>query len=114
MSTSIEEFARTYIAAWSTDDPVERHRLIDTVYAEEAEFFADEPGDSSVECHGRAEIYQNITQVNERLTQGAGLVTTGTGASENHDLLRVSWQMSTSNGDIAAEGDGTCSLATGL
>ncbi len=103
-SGSSEEFARTYIAAWSTEDGAERRRLIDQLYAEDAAFLADEPGDPPVERHGRDEIMANITEVNQRLTQGAGLATTGTGVAANHDLLRVSWRMTTADGTVAVTG----------
>lgn len=103
-SGSGDEFARTYIAAWSTTDHAERSALIDRLYAEDAGFYADEPGDAPVECHGRAEIMANITQVNQRLTQGGGLSTAGTGVVENHDLVKVSWQMTTADGDVALTG----------
>lgn len=103
-SMSVEDFSHDYITTWSTEDDGERQRLIDQLYADDATFFADEPGDDPVERHGRAEIMQNITQVNERLTQRAGLATTQTGVVENHDVLRVSWQMTTADGTIALTG----------
>lgn len=103
MSTA-DELAHDYIAAWSTPDAQERRQLIDLVYAADAEFFADEPGDEPLRCRGRAEIMQNITRVNQRLTQGAGLATTRTGLVENHDLVRVSWSMTTPAGDVALRG----------
>lgn len=99
-----EQFVRSYIAAWSTQDGDERRRLIDQVYAEDAEFYADEPGDAAVQCRGQAEIMENITQVNERLSQGSGLATESTGFVENHDLLKVSWKMTTPDGDVAMTG----------
>lgn len=99
-----QELVSAYIAAWSTKDSDERRRLIDRVYAEDAEFFADEPGDPAVQRRGRAEITENITQVNERLTQGIGLTTDSTAYVENHDLLRVSWQMTSPDGDVAMTG----------
>ena len=99
-----EEFARTYIAAWSTEDADERRGLVDQLYSEEAEFFAAEPGDAAVERRGRTEIFDNISDVNERLTQRSGLATTGTGVSVNHDLLRVSWEMTTADGGTALRG----------
>lgn len=102
--TALEEFVRTYIAAWSTKDSTERRTLIHHLYADSAEFYADEPGDEPVQRHGRAEIEEDITQVNQRLTQGSGLITEGTGFVENHDLLRVSWKMTTPDGTPALTG----------
>jgi hypothetical protein len=102
--TTDEQFVSSYIAAWSTRDGDERRRLIDRVYAADATFYADEPGDVAVQRHGRAEIMENITQVNERLTQGSGLATQRTAFAANHDLLRVSWKMTTPQGDVAMSG----------
>ena len=102
--TVLAEFVRTYIAAWSTQNSAERHTLIHHLYAECAEFFADEPGDEPVQRHGRAEIEENITQVNQRLTQASGLATKSTGFVGNHDLLRVSWTMTTPDGTPALTG----------
>ena len=100
-----EQFVSTYIAASAEhQDDDERRRLIDQLYAVNAEFYADEPGDAPVVRHGRAEIMENITQVNQRLTQGSGLATQITGFVENHDLLRVSWRMTTPTGDVALVG----------
>ncbi len=47
---------------------------------------------------------ENITQVNERLTQGSGLATESTAFVKNHDLLRVSWKMTTHDGNVAMTG----------
>lgn len=99
-----EQFVTSYIAAWSTQDSDQRRRLIDQLYAEDAEFYAEERDDDPVQCRGRAEIMENITQVNQRLTQGAGLVTESTGSVENHDLLRVSWKMIAPDGTLAMTG----------
>lgn len=99
-----EQFVDSYIAAWSTQDSDQRRRLIDRLYAEDAKFYADEPGDDPVQRRGRAEIMDNITQVNQRLTQGTGLVTESTGFVENHDLLRVSWKMTAPGGNVAMTG----------
>lgn len=46
----------------------------------------------------------NITQVNRRLTQDAGLATRSTGFVENHDLLKVTWEMTTPDGTVAMTG----------
>ena len=102
--TTDEQFVSSYIAAWSTRDGDERRSLIDRVYAADATFYANEPGDEAVQRHGRTEIMENITQVNERLTQGSGLATQRTAFAANHDLLRVSWQMTTPEGDVAMSG----------
>lgn len=99
-----EQFVDAYIATWSTQDSAERQRLIDELYAPDAEFFADEPGDDAVQHRGRTAILGNITQVNRRLTQEAGLATRSTGFVENHDLLRVTWEMTTPDGNVAMTG----------
>lgn len=65
-----EQFVSSCIAAWSTQDSDQHRRLIDQVCAEDAAFYADEPGDDPVQRRGRAEIMDNITQVTQRLTQG--------------------------------------------
>jgi hypothetical protein len=101
---STSEFVHSYINAWSTTDITQRQTLIHHLYADSAEFYADEPGDEPVHRHGRTEIEENITQVNERLTQGSGLATESTGFVENHDLLRVSWKMTTPDGTPALTG----------
>ncbi len=102
--SALSEFVHTYIAAWSTQDSAERRTLIHRLYADSAEFFADEPGDEPVRRHGRAEIEENITQVNQRLTQAGGLATENTGFAGNHDVLRVSWKMTTPDGTTALTG----------
>lgn len=99
-----EHLVDAYIATWSTPDSAERRRLIDALYAEAAEFFADEPGDAGVHHQGRTAIMDNITQVNRRLTQDAGLATRSTGFVENHDLLKVTWEMTTPDGNVAMTG----------
>ena len=104
MDDLTEHFVSSYIAAWSTQDSDERRRLIDQLYAEDAEFYAHEPGDDPVQRRGRDEIMDNITQVNQRLTQGSGLATESTGFVENHDLLRVSWKMTAPDGNVAMTG----------
>lgn len=43
-------------------------------------------------------------QVNKQLVVRNGLITECSGYSENHDTLRVAWQMKTPNGDIALKG----------
>ncbi len=91
------------IAAWSTQDSDQRRRLIEQLYAEDAEFYA-EPGDDPVQRRGRTEIMDNITQVKRRVTQGVGLTTESTGFAENHDLLRVSWKMTAPDGNVAMAG----------
>lgn len=101
---AIEQFVKNYIDAWSTTNENERRQLIEKVYSTSAEFYANEPGDEAVEHHGLEKIYENITQVNERLVIGNGLITELTSYSENHDTLRVTWQMKTINGNIALTG----------
>lgn len=102
--TNLEQFTKDYIQAWSTTDTTERQELIKKVYATSSKFYANEPGDESVEHHGLESIYDNITQVNERLVIGNRLITEFIGYSENHNTLRVTWQMKTPNGDIAMKG----------
>lgn len=102
--TNLEQFIKDYIQTWSTSDSKERQILIEKVYSTSSIFYANEPGDESVEHQGLEKIYDNITQVNERLVIGNGLITEPTGYSENHNTLRVTWQMKTPNGDIAMKG----------
>lgn len=102
--TNLEQFTKDYIEAWSTTNPNERQQLIEEVYATSVEFYANEPGDDAVEHHGLEKIYENITQVNERLVVGNGLITESTGYSENHNTLRVTWQMKTPNGEVVMKG----------
>lgn len=102
--TNLVQFTKDYIDAWSTTDANERHKLIEKVYATSAEFYANEPGDDAVEHFGLDKIYGNITQVNERLVVGNGLITENTGYSENHNTLRITWQMKTKNGEVAMKG----------
>ena len=40
----LEQFARSCVQAWSTEDDAARRVLIDRLYAELAVFCADEPG----------------------------------------------------------------------
>ncbi|WP_437770450.1 hypothetical protein [Arthrobacter sp. KNU40] len=103
-STNTEEFAKDYIDAWGTKDDAVRRELVAKVYAGDAAFHADEPGDGPVEYHGTADIEANITRVNQRLVQDKGLITESTGFVANHDALRVSWRMITPNGNVAMTG----------
>ena len=98
------QFVNDYISAWSTTDATERRALIQKLYAPTIDFYANEPGDGPVERHGLTEMMDNITQVNGRLTQEKNLLTESTGFSVNHDVVRVSWKMTTPNGDIAMSG----------
>lgn len=102
--TNLVQFTKDYIEAWSTTDANERQLLIEKVYETSAEFFANEPGDDAVKHLGLEKIYGNITQVNERLVVDNGLITENTGYSENHNTLRVTWQMKTPNGEVAMKG----------
>lgn len=102
--TNLEQFTKDYIEAWSTTNDNDRKRLIEKVYSTSAEFYANEPGDDAVEHRGLEKIYGNITQVNERLVVGNGLITESTGYSENHNTLRITWQMKTPNGEVAMKG----------
>lgn len=97
-------FVKNYIAAWSTTNSDERKQLIEKTYSASAEFYANEPGDEAVEHHGLERIYGNITQVNERLVIGNRLITELISYSENHDTLRINWQMKTPDGNIVMKG----------
>jgi hypothetical protein len=101
---STTDFVKDYINAWSTKDDATRKELVAKVYANDAIFFADEPGDGPVKHLGRADITANISRVNVRLVQGKGLLTESTGHAVNHDALRVSWQMMTPDGTVAMRG----------
>ncbi len=102
--TKLKQFVKDYIETWCTTNPEVRKRLIEKVYSSTAKFYAEEPGDKAVEHHGLEEIFENITQVSERLVIGNGLITESTGYSKNHDALKVSWEMKKPNGDIAMKG----------
>jgi hypothetical protein len=102
--TNLVQFSKDYIEAWSTTDANERRKLIEKVYSTSAEFYANEPGDNAVEHLGLEKIYENITQVNERLVVGNGLITENTGYSKNHNTLRVTWQMKTPTREVAMKG----------
>jgi hypothetical protein len=103
-SDGTDNFVKSYIDAWSTKDDTEREELVAKVYADDAAFYANEPGDGPVEHHGVADITANITRVNVRLVQGKGLITESTGFAVNHDVLRVSWRMITPDGKVAMTG----------
>jgi hypothetical protein len=103
-TNNVEEFVKDYINAWSTTDAGARKALVAKVYADDVDFYANEPGDGPVEHHGVAEITANIARVNARLVQGKGLITESTGFSVNHDALKVSWQMMTPDRKVAMTG----------
>jgi hypothetical protein len=103
-SASTTDFVKTYIAAWSTKDSATRQELVVKVYANDAAFFADEPGDGPVKHIGIADITANISRVNERLVQDKGLFTESTGHAVNHDALKVSWRMMTPDRTVAMTG----------
>jgi len=44
-STNVEEFVKDYINAWSTTDAGARKALVANVYADDVDFYANEPGD---------------------------------------------------------------------
>ena len=100
----LEQFVKDYIETWSTKNSNDRQRLIEKVYSPSANFYANEPGDDAVELQGWNKIFENITRVNERLVIGNGLITELTGFSENHNALRITWQMKTPKGDIVMKG----------
>ncbi len=105
MSTETDGlFADNYIAAWSTTDLTTRTELVALTYAPDAIFFANEPGDQPVELHGLAKITANISDVNKRLVQEKGLSTEKTAVSVNHDLMKVSWQMTTPDQQVVMTG----------
>ena len=101
---NVEQFVNHYIEAWSTQNTQLRNKLVKQVYSEQAEFYADEPGDEAVAYCGLDEIYTNISQVNERLVVGNGLITESKDFSENHETVRIRWQMKKPDGEIALEG----------
>jgi hypothetical protein len=100
----LELFVANYIKAWSTEDDNLREELVTKLYSSDADFYADEPGDGPVKRHGIAEIINNIKQVNVRLVQGKGLFTESTGYAVNHDVIRVSWKMTTPDGNVVMTG----------
>lgn len=100
----LEQFVDNYIETWSTKNSDKRRELIEKVYSTSAKFYAKEPGDEAVELQGWNKIFENISQVNERLVVGNGLITELTGFTENHNTIRVTWQMKTSKGEIAMKG----------
>jgi hypothetical protein len=102
--TDLEQLVKDYIEAWSTTNANHRKQFIEKVYSTSAEFYANEPGDEAVEHHGLEKIYGNISQVNNRLVVENGLITECTGYAENHDALRVCWQMKMPDGNIAMKG----------
>ncbi|MBB6369696.1 hypothetical protein [Chryseobacterium shigense] len=104
ITTDLEQFVKAYIAAWSATDREERKYLVEKVYNISAEFFADEPGDHAVKHSGIGVILENITQVNKRLTVDNALTTECTGFSENHNIIRVAWQMKDKDDRIAMKG----------
>lgn len=103
-NNNLDQLVSDYIKAWSTTNPDNRQNLIESVYSNNAKFFANEPGDEAVEYQGWKKIHENITQVNNRLTIENGLITELTSFTENHRSLRVTWQMKTTNGEIALKG----------
>ena len=99
-----ERFVKDYIDAWSTQDDAARKELVAKVYADDADFYTDEPGDGPVEHHGLTDITAKIGRVNARLVQGKGLITKSTSFAANHSALKVSWQMMTPDGHVAMTG----------
>lgn len=100
----LDVLANHYIDAWSTTNGETRKSLISKVYSTEAEFYANEPGDEAIKHVGLDAIFQNISQVNDRLVTTNGLITKLISFSKNHDVLRVSWEMITTDGEIALKG----------
>jgi hypothetical protein len=57
--TADEIFVKDHIATWSVEET--RKSLRGKLYADGAVFYAHEPNDDAVECHGVADITANIT-----------------------------------------------------
>ena len=113
MTTSeLEKLVNDYIDTWSTTDSKHRQELVEKMYSQTAEFYAEEPGDNAVNHKGTDAIFGNISQVNDRLVVGNKLSTELTTYSVNHNSLKVSWQMKTSNGDLALKGTNFLQLDT--
>ena len=102
--SSTDQFVQAYIGAWSTEDAAKRQQLVTSLYAEDAAFYAHEPGDGPIERYGVADITVNIAGVNGRLVRDNGLRTESTGFVVNHDVLKVSWRMLSSDGHVALTG----------
>ncbi len=102
--TNLDQFVKTYISAWTTIDAAARKKLIAQSYSSDAKFFADEPNDEPVQHFGLQAIFENITQVNQRLSIENGLATECLDYAGNHQALRVRWQMKGPDGGIALKG----------
>ncbi|WP_343618605.1 hypothetical protein [Flavobacterium sp.] len=104
MKKKLDQFVNDYIETWSTVDSQIRKRLVEKVYSNSAEFFVNQPEGSPTKHSGAEAIFKNISNVNERMVIGDKLETEFTGYSENHDTLKVTWQMKTINGEIVVKG----------
>ena len=98
------KFAEEYIQTWSVTDDTLRQGLIAKLYADNATFYAAEPGDEAIEVHGHEAIANNIKHVNERDIQGRGIRNQFVSFAVNHDMVKVSWRMLAPDDAIVANG----------
>lgn len=99
-----QTFVDDYIKTWATTDDTERSELANRLYADDATFYAAEPGDEAIDVHGPAAIAGNIRHVNVRDTQNNGIRIQLNSWSVNHDLVKVSWRMIAPNDQTVANG----------
>jgi len=103
-TTELEKLVNDYIDTWSTTNSKHRQELVEKMYSQTAEFYAEEPGVKAVNHKGTEAIFKNISQVNDRLVIGNKLITELIGFSKNYDSLKVSWEMKAPNGELALKG----------
>ncbi|MDR2690579.1 MAG: nuclear transport factor 2 family protein [Azoarcus sp.] len=99
-----ETFVQEYIETWSTTDDAKRDALVAKLYADNATFYAAEPGDEAIDVHGHEAIAGNIKHVNVRDIQGHGVRNRLVDFAVNHDMTKVSWQMIAPNGAVVVNG----------
>lgn len=104
MKKKLDQLVSDYIETWSTVDSQIRKQLVEKVYSNSAEFFVNQPEGSPTKHSGSEAIFTNISNVNERMVIRDKLETEFTGYSENHDTLKVTWQMKNLNGEIVVKG----------
>lgn len=93
----MDDVVARYLDCWNETDPVARRKLIDEVWAADAEYT-----DPLAEARGREAIDATITAVQ---TQFPGLVFTQAGTPDaHHRQVRFRWHLGLEGGEPLVEG----------
>lgn len=98
---ALQEFATDYVQMWRTTDVAERETLATKLFAEDAVHHA---APANVTFDGRDEIIANVTSINEKAIQGAGLTFIGGVSVPNGNGILIEWSAEAPNGQTVQSG----------